>query len=103
MPYSAAYGNPLTRARRGLKHGPMKELQFMGGTVILEDRVADAIEDLAVGLAESGMSATIEIHPKGSAAAIQIDIGRDHVSGHRHVLHAKPATGEGSHLGLEDL
>lgn len=81
----------------------MKELQFMGGTIVLEDRVADAIEDLASMLAESGMSATIEIHPRGSAAAIQIDIGQDHTNGRRHVLHAKPAAGEGSHLGLEDL
>ena len=75
----------------------------MGGTVVLEDKVADAIEDLASTLSESGMSATIEIHPRESSAAIQIEIGRDHASGHRHVLHAKPASGEGSHLGLEEL
>lgn len=81
----------------------MKELQFLGGTVVLEDRVADALEHLASTLSETGMSATIDIHPRKSSAAIQIEIGRDHANGSKHVLHAKPATGEGSHLGLEEL
>ena len=81
----------------------MKELQYVGGTVVLDDRVADAVEALASALGSTGMSATIQIRPDDRGAAIKIDIGHNRASGRNHVLHAKSATGEGSHLGLEEI
>jgi hypothetical protein len=81
----------------------MKELQYPGGQLIVEDAVADAIGDLASALGDTGMSALIELHAADEAAAIRIEIGRDHRSGRNHVLHARPSRGEGSHLGLDDL
>ncbi len=81
----------------------MKELQYPGGQVVVEDAVADAIGELASALGETGMSAFIEIRSAGQASAIRIEIGRDHRNGRNHVLHARPARGEGSHFGLDDL
>lgn len=81
----------------------MKELQHVGGTIVLDDGVAVALENLASSLARVQMSATIQLRTAHDASGIQFEIGRDHVSGRKHVLHAKPAHGEGSHLGLEDI
>lgn len=81
----------------------MKELQHVGGTLVLHDDVANAIERLAASLAGVQMSATIQLRTAHDATGIQFEIGRDHVSGRKHVLHAKPARGKGSNLGLEDI
>lgn len=81
----------------------MKELHHVGGTIVLDDSVAVAIEKLASALASVQMSATIRLRMTNGASAIQLEIGQDHVSGKKHVLHAKPSHGEGSHLGLEDI
>lgn len=69
----------------------------------LDDRVADALEALANALTRAGLSARIRLQPADAAPTVQIDIGRDHTNGRDHVLRAKPATGEGSHLDLEGI
>lgn len=81
----------------------MKELQHLGGTVVLDDAVASALEQLAASLANVQMSASVQLRTAHEATGILFEIGRDHVSGRRHVLHAKAARGEGSHLGIEDI
>lgn len=81
----------------------MKEMRHAGGTVVLDDGVADALEQLAEALSTAGMAAKVNIQPEGRKAAIDIEVGRNPSSGHDHVLHAKPAKREGSHLGHEEL
>lgn len=81
----------------------MKELQYPGGQIVVEDPVADAIEDLAAALGETGMSAFLEIRAAEQGPMIRMEIGHNHRNGHNHVLHARPSTGQGSHLGLDDL
>lgn len=81
----------------------MKELQHLGGTVVLADEVVSALEQLAASLASVQMSASIQLRTAHEASGIMLEIGHDHTRGRKHVLHAKPAQGEGSHLGLEDI
>ncbi len=80
----------------------MKEISHAGGTVVLEDDVADALEQFATTLASSGMSAIVTLNPTGRPAAIEVQIGLNTANGKDHVLHAKTATTEGSHLGLDE-
>jgi hypothetical protein len=81
----------------------MKELHHGGGAFHVEDRVAEALEHLAVALAENRMSATVTLRPSGEEDAIEFTLGMDRVNGRTHVLRARPASGEASHLGIEDL
>ena len=81
----------------------MKEIQHAGGVVALDDKVADALEQFAQALAESGMSAIVSLRPNGRPAAIEVQIGRDDANGSDQVVHAKVASSEGSHLGIDDL
>ncbi len=81
----------------------MKEMRHAGGTVVLDDDVADALEQLAEALSHAGMAAKVNIQPDSTTKAIDIEMGRDRASGHDHVLHAKPAKNQGSQLGHEEL
>lgn len=81
----------------------MKEIRHAGGTVVLDDDVADALEQLAEALSGAGMAAKVNIQPGGTLKVIDIEMGRNPANGHDHVLHAKPAKSEGSHLGHEEL
>ena len=81
----------------------MKEMRHAGGTVVLDDEVADALANLAEALSHAGMAAKINIQPGGKDAAIDIEVGRNHANGNDHVLHARPADSPGSHLGHEEL
>ena len=83
--------------------GKMKEMRHAGGTIVLDDDVADALEQLAEALSNAGMAAKVKIQPDVQAKAIDIEVGHNPESGHDHVLHAKPAKREGSHLGHEEL
>ena len=67
------------------------------------DTVAGALERLAIVLAEARMSATVTLHGPGAQAGTEFTLGMERASAPHHVLHAKPATGEPSHLGIEDL
>ena len=78
-------------------------MRHAGGTVILDDNVADALEQLAEALSNAGMAAKVKIQPDIQTRAIDIEVGHNPVSGRDHVLHAKPAKHEGSHLGHEEL
>lgn len=81
----------------------MKEMRHAGGTVVLDDEVADALEQLAGALSKAGMAAKVKIQPDGGATSIDIEVGRNRSSGHDHVLHAKSAKNSGSHLGIDEL
>ncbi len=81
----------------------MKEIQHVGGTVVLDDKVADALAQFASALAESEMSAIVSLRPTGRPAAIEVQIGRDDRNGGHHVLHAKAASAEGSHLDIDEM
>lgn len=81
----------------------MKEMRHTGGTVVLDDDVADALEQLAQALSKVGMAANVNLQPDSATRMINIEVGRNPVSGHDHVLHAKPAKTHGSHLGHEEL
>lgn len=78
-------------------------MRHAGGTVVLDDDVADALETLADALSKAGMAAKVNIQTNSTAKAINIEVGRNPASGNDHVLHAKPAKSEGSHLGHEEL
>lgn len=78
-------------------------MRHAGGTVVLDDEVAEALEQLAEALSNAGMAAKVKIQPDRKAKAIDIEVGLNPVSGNDHVLHAKPAKSEGSHLGHEEL
>ena len=84
-------------------HGLMKELQHVGGTVVLDDKVADALAQFASALAESEMSAIVSLRPNGRPAAIEVQIGRNEANGTNHILHAKTASSEGSHLDIDEI
>lgn len=86
-----------------VNYGEMKELRHAGGTVVLDDRVADALEQLAEALSDAGMAAKVNIQPDNKTKAIDIQVGLNPKSGHDHVLHAKQSKREGSHLGHEEL
>ncbi len=81
----------------------MKEVRHAGGTVVLDDGVAEALEQLAEALSTAGMAAKVNIQPDGRSTTINIEVGHNAESGHDHVLHAKPAKSEGSHLAHEEL
>lgn len=81
----------------------MKELRHAGGTVVLEDGVADALEQLAEALSHAGMAAKVKIRPDSKTKTIDIEVGLNPENGRDHVLHAKSARSEGSHLGHEEL
>lgn len=96
-------GKNLDEKSASVNDGSMKEMRHAGGTVVLDDDVADALEKLAEALSKAGMAAKVNIQPDSTAKAINIEVGHDAASGHDHVLHAKPARSEGSHLGHEEL
>ncbi|MEP6478820.1 MAG: hypothetical protein ABJB03_05480 [Rhodoglobus sp.] len=81
----------------------MKELHDDEGPVFVENRVTEALEHLAVALAESRMSATVTLHPSDQQGEISFTLGMDRPSDRPHAVRAKPETGEPSHLGPEDL
>lgn len=78
-------------------------MRHAGGTVVLDDDVADALEQLAEALSNAGMAAKVKIQPDSKTKAIDIEVGMNPESGNHHVLHAKQAKSEGSHLGHEEL
>jgi len=81
----------------------MKELQYGGEAFYVDDRVAEALDRLALTLADSGIAADVVLKLDGGGSSVQFELGRDHTNGRTQILHAKSATGEGSHLGLEDI
>lgn len=78
-------------------------MRHAGGTVVLDDDVADALEQLAEALSNAGMAAKVNIQPDRATKAIDIQVGLNPRSGQDHVLHAKQSKSEGSHLGHEEL
>lgn len=101
LPYDPA--PYLDEYQSTVKDGTMKEMRHAGGTVVLDDDVADALEQLAEALSNAGMAAKVKIQPDGKTTAIDIKVGHDPESGHDHVLHARSASHPGSHLGHEEL
>ena len=93
----------LDESRESVNDGAMKELRHAGGTVVLDDEVAGALEKLADALSKAGMAAKVNIQLDGGATSIDIEVGKNPGDGHDHVLHAKPAKNAGSHLGHEEL
>ncbi len=81
----------------------MKEMRHAGGTVVLDDDVAIALEKLAEALSHAGMAAKVNIQPNDKTVPIDIEVGHNPASGHDHVFHAKPARHPGSQLGHEEL
>ena len=81
----------------------MKEMRHAGGTVVLDDAVADALEQLAQALSNAGMAAKVKIQPENKIKTIDIEMGLNPESGSDHVLHARQARSEGSHLAHEEL
>jgi hypothetical protein len=65
--------------------------------------VQKALERLAVVLAEHRMSASVILHTGVEANDAEFILGVSRKSGDPHSLHARPATGEASHLGIEDF
>lgn len=83
--------------------GQMKELHHGGGAFFVDDKVADALERLAVTLAEHRMSAIVTLRPPDALEPVQFTLGMDRADGRQHVVRARPATGEQSHLGMDDF
>jgi hypothetical protein len=81
----------------------MKGIHDGAGGLLVDDKVAEALERLAIALSEKRMSAKVTLHPADQADAIEFTLGIDRNSGEPHVLHAKPATGEASHFNIEDV
>lgn len=77
-------------------------MRHLGGTVVIEDAIVDALEKFAATLASRGMSARVTISTS-DAAAIKVDIGRDSASGTDHVLHAKTSSGRASHFDIGEI
>jgi hypothetical protein len=81
----------------------MKELHHNNGAFFVDDKVADSLERLAVALAENRMSAVVTLRPQSDAEPVQFTLGMDRDNGHHHVVRARQATGEHSHLGIDDF
>ena len=81
----------------------MDDLHHAGGAIPVDDKVAKALEQLAVALAEQRMSATVALHPPGEERPIELTLGIDRASEHSQAVRARPATGEASHLGIEEF
>ena len=81
----------------------MKEIHDGAGSLLVDDKVADALEQLAIALAAKRMSAQVTLHPADQNDPIEFTLGIDRKNGESHVLHAKPATGEASHFDLGDV
>lgn len=80
----------------------MKELHHSDGAFFVDDKVADALERLAVTLAENRMSAVVTLRPPSHSESVQFTLGMDLDNGHHHVVRARQPTGEHSHLGIDD-
>ena len=81
----------------------MKEIHDESGRLLVDDRVADALEQLAVALSAKRMSAQVTLHPADQKEPIEFTLGLDRKNGEPHVLHAKPASGEASHFDIGDV
>jgi hypothetical protein len=81
----------------------MNELHDAEGVFAVDGKVAKALEHLAVALAEQRMSATVALHPPGEEKPIEFTLGIDRASEHSQAVRARPATGEASHLGIEEF
>ncbi len=78
----------------------MKDVQAWEGIFRFEDDVADALESLSSALSVHGENA--RVHLRGQGTMVAVTIGSSSGSIHNDALRAKWASGEGSHLGLED-
>lgn len=94
---------PLTVLLGGTTIGEMKELHYGDDAFFVDDGVAEALERLAAELAGAGMGAEVMLKWAGDQTSVKFVLGRDHDNGKMRILHARPATGEGSHLGLDDI
>ena len=83
--------------------GVMNELHHADGALAVDDKVTKALERLTVALAEQRMSATVTLHPPGDEKPIELTLGIDRATEHSHAVRARPATGEASHLGIEEF
>ncbi len=81
----------------------VKEVQYGEGAFFVDSNVADALERLAVVLSEARMSAVVRLQPPADQRAVELTLGMNQVSGRPHVVHARPFSGEPSHLGLDDI
>jgi hypothetical protein len=79
----------------------MKELRYSGEAFFVEDQVAEALDRFDAALSDSGITADIVLRLGGGKASVQFELGRDLASG--NTLHARPAEGDGSHLGLDEI
>lgn len=80
----------------------MKELHHADGVFSVDDKVADALERLAIALAENRMSAVVTLKPPSHSESVQFTLGMDRETDHHHVVRARQPTGEHSHLGIDD-
>lgn len=80
----------------------MDELQNDDSAFVLNDQVAAALEQLAIALAEHRMSAVVTLQ-QPSQQTFEVTLGMNVGSGLTDHLRAKPASGEASHLGIEEL
>jgi hypothetical protein len=77
----------------------MKDVQTWEGTFRFDDDIADALHRLGDVLAARGQSARVRLQELAEGVPVTLTIGRDSSGG----LRAKPASGDGSRLGLEDI
>jgi hypothetical protein len=65
--------------------------------------VQKALEHLAVVLSENRMSASVVLHAGAEPNNAEFTLGVSRKTNDPHSLHARPATGEASHLGIDDF
>lgn len=79
----------------------MKSVTSESGTFFVDDHVADALEHLARALADAEISAAIRLHLSADMSADLI-LGIGGANRQPYMLKARPASGDSSHLNIDD-